>query len=92
MLLAPSEPAGERPREGGEVVSLFASNIARKLRTPLLDRSPMTDSIHELAITSIVNVKKCNKHDCGTVVAQDILAELPITQTLEQFSATRGLC
>ena len=42
MLLAPSEPAGERPREGGEVLSLFASNMARKLRTPLLDRSPIT--------------------------------------------------
>ena len=31
-------------------------------------------------MTSIVSVKKGNKHDCGTFMAQDILAELPITQ------------
>ena len=38
-----SEAGGERPREGGEVLSGFASNMARRLRTPLLDRlSDMT--------------------------------------------------
>ena len=38
-----SEQVGERPRDGGEVELVFPSNIARRLRTPLLDRlSDMT--------------------------------------------------
>ncbi len=33
-----SEPVGERPLDGGEVKSLFPSNMALRLRTPLLAR------------------------------------------------------
>ena len=51
---APSDPTGDLPREGGDVCSLFASNIARMLRTPLFDRSDMTvDGEIQLAIVIV---------------------------------------
>lgn len=35
-------PAGDRPREGGDVDSPLCSNLARKEATPLGDRPDMT--------------------------------------------------
>ena len=41
-LLLVTLPAGDRPREGGEVSSPFCSNLARREATPLGDREDMT--------------------------------------------------
>ena len=41
-LLLVTLPAGDRPREGGEVSSPFCSNLARREATPLGEREDMT--------------------------------------------------
>ena len=41
-LLLVTLPAGDRPREGGEVSSLCCSNLARREATPLGEREDMT--------------------------------------------------